>query len=73
MKSEFFEVFRNLRKQNICRLPSAFTYPTPNPNHSSIYIKRSTKKNKKAILTSFSINKNLFETSAHEFFEQTWK
>ena len=72
MKSEFFE-FRILRKQNVCRLPSAFTYPTPNPNHSSIYIKRSTKKNKKATLTSFSTNKNFFETSAHDFFQQTWK
>ena len=53
MKSEFFEVFTNLRKQIVCSLPSAFTYLTPNPNHSSIYIKRSTKKNKKAILHKF--------------------
>ena len=78
VKLTFSKVFTNLKNPNVCRRPWALTYPSlPHPQTPTTLtnIQKSTKTNKKIIRDKFffPVIKTLIETSAHKFFEQTWK
>ena len=58
VKLAFFKVFTTLKNPNVCRRPSALTYPIPKPQSLLHTFRSQLKTNKQKLNTGFSVIKN---------------